>query len=179
MRENGPEPDPIQSVSIFLDYGWIWSVINNIVINNGWVNLVENWTQTDLFLKKMYPKRIEHEVSWKWIELVVKLSVNLSLRVVHTVIDYLRRILHNFKKGKTKMSKTNTRELLETRENYCTAAQGILDRKNNGFEMVPFERYNAAVKLRSPKRNAYYVICHSNTHHSAGWLVCRFAKNGG
>ena len=70
-------------------------------------------------------------------------------------------------------------QFLETKDSACAAVQRILNNRDSRFEVVPFENYNKTTKLRSQHYNGYFVLCHSNTLRSAGWLICRYVKNGG
>ena len=71
-----------------------------------------------------------------------------------------------------------SRQLLETREQAIIVVKELIRGNSTRFELVPFEKYNTIAKLRSQHYNGYFVVCHVNTLRSAGWLVCRYAKNG-
>ena len=72
-----------------------------------------------------------------------------------------------------------SRELLETIEDAVLAVQRILCGNKSRFEMVSFQKYNAVAMLRLQNYVGYCVVCHNNTLRSAGWLLCRYALNGG
>ena len=72
-----------------------------------------------------------------------------------------------------------SRELPETRDNAVVAVQRILAANESQFDFVSFLKYNAVSKLRPQNYNGYFVVCHINTLRSAGWLLCRYALNGG
>ncbi len=77
------------------------------------------------------------------------------------------------------MSGSNSRQMLETKDDALAAVKRILDGNESRFKMVPFDEYNRIAKLWSQYYNSYYVICHSITLRWAGWLLCRYAKHGG
>lgn len=58
-----------------------------------------------------------------------------------------------------------------------SAVRRVLKGEATNFELVPFERYNRIVKLRSPYYHGYLVVCYGNTLRPAGWLVCKYATN--
>ena len=68
------------------------------------------------------------------------------------------------------------RQILNTKESACLFVQRMLNGNDTRFEMVPFLAYNKNAKLHSQHYKAYFVLCHANTTHSAGWLVCQYAK---
>ena len=83
---------------------------------------------------------------------------------------------------KSSMEQTNgpsTRQLLETRDDACTAVGRILDDHQSLFEMAPFAKDSTVNKLSSTCYKENFVICLENTLHSASRLLCRYAKNGG
>ena len=71
------------------------------------------------------------------------------------------------------------RQILNTKESACAVVQRMLNGNDTRFEMVPFLAYIKNAKLRSQHYKAYFVLCHANTTHSAGWLVCQYTKTGG
>ena len=77
------------------------------------------------------------------------------------------------------MNASESRQILESRYDACTAVRQILKGNHTRFEMVDFEQYNRIAKLRSRHYASYYVRCHANSLRSAWWLLCRYAKNGG
>ena len=76
-----------------------------------------------------------------------------------------------FHKPKLTMSASSSRQMLETKYDDTAAAKCILDDNESPFKMVPFDEYNKTAKLRSQYYKPYYIICHSNTLRSAGWLL--------
>ena len=69
----------------------------------------------------------------------------------------------------------STRQLLVTKDDTCAAVKRILDHEIC-FEVVPFKKYNTIVKLHSTSYKEYFFIRHAKMLHSAGWLLCRYAK---
>ena len=74
---------------------------------------------------------------------------------------------------------TGSRQLIKTREQTIIVVEELILGNYTRYELVPFEKYNTIAKLRYQHYNGYFVVCHVNTLRWAGWLVCRYAKNGG
>ena len=53
------------------------------------------------------------------------------------------------------------------------------ERKRQPLRNGPILGVQEKVKLRYQHYKAYFVLCQANTTHSAGWLVCQYAKTGG
>ena len=70
-------------------------------------------------------------------------------------------------------------QLLKAREQATIVIEEHIRGNSTRCELVPFEKYSTVAKLRSHYYNGCFVVCHVNTLRSAGWLVCRYAKNGG
>ena len=76
------------------------------------------------------------------------------------------------------MAASRTRQLLQSRDNAIDAARLLLNWQDTQFELVLFEKFVTVAKLHSKHYNSYFVLCHTNTLCSAGWLICQYAKNG-
>ena len=77
------------------------------------------------------------------------------------------------------MGASRSRQLIQSRDDEIGAARLILNGQDTGFELALFKRFNTIAKLRSKDYNSCFVLWHTNTLCSAGWLVCRYDENGG
>ena len=77
------------------------------------------------------------------------------------------------------MIDSESRQILESRDDACAAARQILRENHTRFEMIDFERYSRIAKLRWRHCASYYVLYHANSLRSAEWLLYCYAKNGG
>ena len=75
------------------------------------------------------------------------------------------------------MNASNSQQILESREDVYAAVHQILKGNHTRFEILDFERSNRIAKLRSQHYASYFILCHENSLRSAGWLICRYAKN--
>ena len=76
------------------------------------------------------------------------------------------------------MSSSRSRQILATKEEAIVVVRRVLNGDDTRFDLVPFETYNKNAKLRSEHYNGFFIVCYANSLRSAGWLVCRYAKNG-
>lgn len=64
------------------------------------------------------------------------------------------------------------------KETAITVLEELMKGNESRYDLVASEEMQRHRKLRSQHYGSYHFLCHANSRHHAGWLVCKFALTG-